>query len=86
MVPTKILKLFPNLTGYRKRAFILEEHKAFMLKVIHEHESSFQPGQCRDFIDVYLAQVVLILTKYRNVSLLKKFSFGKIMKNNQSIN
>ena len=57
ILPLRILQLFPNITGYSDRANIMEEHKAYMLKIITEHEASFQTGQHRDFIDVYLAQV-----------------------------
>ena len=57
ILPLRILQYFPNITGYSDRANIMEEHKAYMLKIITEHEASFQTGQHRDFIDVYLAQV-----------------------------
>ena len=58
VLPYIFLKHFPNITGYKNRAEILEEQKAFMLKIIDGHEETFEAGQLKDFIDVYLDQVV----------------------------
>ncbi len=58
VLPYSFLKQFPNITGYKNRAEILKELKAFMLKIIDEHEERFEAVQLKDFIDVYLDQVV----------------------------
>ena len=56
-LPFFILKNFPNLTGYKMRSGIVEEHKAYILKIIEQHEETFDPEHLRDFVDVYLQQV-----------------------------
>ena len=55
-----MVKLFPNVTGYSKLARIIEAQKAYLMKTIKEHELSYDPEHMRDFIDVYLKQVILI--------------------------
>lgn len=55
-MPFFLVKLFPTFSGYSAKAHILDSQRAFLLKTVEEHESTFDPNHMRDFIDVYLSQ------------------------------
>jgi len=50
-------KVAPKLTGYDALMQECREFFEFIQKQIDKHEQSFQPGDCRSFIDVYIQEI-----------------------------
>ena len=57
IIPSKILKKFPNFTSYKENVNIFEIQKSYVLKQIREHEITLDKEHLRDYIDVYLSEM-----------------------------
>ena len=59
MFPYPLAKIFPEISGLREKTEVLEEQRAYMLKIIDQHADTFDIEHLRDLIDVYLLEVTI---------------------------
>ena len=57
MIPLKILKKFPSLADYETVVKAYDDMKRYIMKIIDEHERTYEQENPRDFIDVYLNEI-----------------------------
>lgn len=50
-------KIAPQISGYRENLEHITNLKAFLKKVVREHDETFKENDLRDFIDVYLKEM-----------------------------